>query len=84
MMESYMAESLREGRFLNSEDIQERSSELGFSLGPVNHHFGGINELRFACMCEVACWGEEDLKGFYEDYDLYTSWGGYTFRHHRL
>lgn len=67
--ESYMAASLKKGSFLSIEEIRERDA-IVCSYPTILSHFDSINNLRFACMCEMATWGSDDLRHFMEQYEL--------------
>ena len=69
IIENYIAESLKQGSFLSSTEITENEN-IECSYQAISSNFGGINQFRFQCMCEMAVWGKEDLKEFMEDYNL--------------
>ena len=69
IIENYIAESLKKGRFLSAAEIDENEN-IDCSYHTIKNNFEGVNKFRFQCMCEMAVWSKEDLKEFMEQYDL--------------
>lgn len=69
--DQYIAESLKEGRFLNSREIDENDN-IDCTYNTIVHNFDDIENFRFRCMCEMAVWTKSDLKSFMEHMELNT------------
>jgi hypothetical protein len=82
MIEQYIAASLKVGRFVKTSEI-EKFDVIDYTSATVNNKFGGINSLRFMCMCEVAKWNENDIEGFYKEYNLHTEFNKNSFDWYR-